>query len=224
MPPKINPAAIWQKGFDAGQKNQQRKNQEDKAMVDLTEVKTLLIFCLLAAVQQPPFAAGNPIILITTTDKSFEVSSGDEDMKLGTALRCAVQSHAADVVVKLTAGAQGPANTYSPILIKAATAAKAAAAGERLIRNDASGEMWMRAPDSDLSLAVDKVDVADYRILIQKQARPMSMAAEPKAGKGKGGEAPDGSNYGDVDGKGVPHFMHCSKCQSYSHHTQQCPN
>ena len=221
MPPKFNAAAIWSQAFAAGQKNQQRKNQEDKDMVDLTEVQTLLIFCLLAALQQPPLAAGNPIILITTTDKSFEVASDDVAMTLGTALRCAVQSHAADVVVKLTAGAQGPANTYSPILIKAATAAKAAA-GERLIRDDASGEMWMRAPDSDLSLAVDKVDLANYRILIQKQARP-SMAAEPKAGKGKGGEAPDGSNYGDVDGKGVPHFTHCSKCQSYSHYTQQCP-
>ena len=112
-------------------------------------------------------------------------------------------------------------NDANIILIKKTSAAHPAGGG-RIFRDQDDGE-YALATDADKRSKADAVDLDSFVMLIQMQARPMSMAAGPKA-NAKGGKPghSDDTKPGFVDGNGRKHFTDCNKCHSYGHWTAGC--
>ena len=221
MSKQENPETAYLRGIDVGLKlGAAKASKKGGGEVDLTMSGGDIRIGLLAA-QQPPPVGGNGMIYVTMTDHAFNVDPDNGSVEMRALMNFGKQSHAVQMAIGLTSSPHFSPNDANIILIKKTSAAHPAGGG-RIFRDQDDGE-YALATDADKRSKADAVDLDSFVMLIQMQARPMSMAAGPKA-MAKGGKPghSDDTKPGFVDGDGRKHFTDCNKCHSYGHWTAGC--
>ena len=211
MSKQEDPETAYLRGIDVGLKlGAAKASKKGGGEVDLTVSGGDVPIGLLAAQQEPP-VGGSGVINVEITDLAFNVGPENGNMQMSAVMNFIKQSRVAHQAMALTSNPLCSPNDASIIILKKAYGAPAAhAAGGGPFFRDQNDENYALATEADKHSTVDAVDLQSFVILIQMQARPTSMAAEPKAqAKGKGGKV-------------KKHFTPCGRCGSLNHYTAGC--